>query len=44
MGWADPQRDLSVGLITSGKSALYPELYWFWEIAHRIGKITLSAS
>ena len=38
MGWADPQRDLSVGLITTGKSALYPELYWFWEIARRIGK------
>lgn len=40
MGWADPQRDLSVGLITSGKSVFYPELYWFWEVARRIGKVT----
>ena len=38
MGWADPQRDLSVGLITTGKAAIYPELYWFLEIARRIGK------
>lgn len=38
MGWADPQRRISVGLITTGKSVLYPELARFWEIAHRIGK------
>lgn len=37
MGWADPERDLSVGLITTGKSVLYPELPRFWEIGHRIG-------
>jgi CubicO group peptidase (beta-lactamase class C family) len=37
MGWADPERDLSVGLITTGKSVLYPELARFWEIGHRIG-------
>ncbi len=38
MGWADPERDLSVGLITTGKSVLYPELARFWEIGRRIGK------
>ncbi|MCZ4498998.1 MAG: beta-lactamase [Marmoricola sp.] len=37
MGWADPERNLSVGLITTGKSVLYPELARFWEIGHRIG-------
>lgn len=37
MGWADPQRALSAGLITTGKSVLYPELARFWEIGHRIG-------
>lgn len=37
MGWADPERNLSVGLITTGKSVLYPELVRFWEIGHRIG-------
>jgi CubicO group peptidase (beta-lactamase class C family) len=38
MGWADPQRRISVGLITTGKSVLYPELARFWEVANRIGK------
>ncbi len=37
MGWADPERRLSVGLITTGKSVLYPELARFWEVAHQIG-------
>lgn len=37
LGWADPERRLSVGLITTGKSVLYPELIRFWEIGHRIG-------
>ena len=37
MGWADPERALSVGLITTGKSVIYPELARFWEIGHRIG-------
>lgn len=37
MGWADPERRLSVGLITTGKSVLYPELVRFWEVGHRIG-------
>lgn len=37
IGWADPQRDISAGLITTGKSVLYPEVIRFWEVAHRIG-------
>ena len=37
LGWADPERDVSVGFITTGKSVLYPELPRFWEIGHRIG-------
>jgi CubicO group peptidase (beta-lactamase class C family) len=38
IGWADPERSLSAGLITTGKSVLYPELARFWEVGHRIGK------
>jgi CubicO group peptidase (beta-lactamase class C family) len=26
IGWADPERAISVGLVTSGKPILYPEL------------------
>jgi len=37
LGWADPERALSVGLITSGKPTLYPELPQFWGIGWRIG-------
>jgi CubicO group peptidase (beta-lactamase class C family) len=37
MGWADPERRTSIGLITTGKSVLYPELKRFWDLAHRIG-------
>jgi CubicO group peptidase (beta-lactamase class C family) len=37
LGWADPERATSVGLITSGKPTLYPELPQFWGIGWRIG-------
>jgi CubicO group peptidase (beta-lactamase class C family) len=37
LGWADPERAISVGLITSGKPTLYPELPQFWGIGWRIG-------
>lgn len=37
MGWTDPERRISVGLITTGKSVIYPELIRFWEIGRRIG-------
>jgi hypothetical protein len=36
MGWADPERGISGGLITSGKAILYPELPRFYGLMHRI--------
>lgn len=38
IGWADPVRELSVGLITSGKAAIYPEITRWLDIPRRIGK------
>jgi CubicO group peptidase (beta-lactamase class C family) len=35
--WADPRRELSVGLITSGKAALGPHLPLLWHLVRRIG-------
>lgn len=37
LGWADPERALSVGLITSGKPVIYPEVLDFLGIMGRIG-------
>lgn len=36
MGWADPERGLSAGLITSGKAVVYPELPRFYGLLQRI--------
>jgi CubicO group peptidase (beta-lactamase class C family) len=36
MGWADPERGISVGLITSGKALLYPEVAKFWWVMQTI--------
>ena len=36
MGWADPERGLSAGLITSGKPVLYPELPRFYGVMQAI--------
>jgi CubicO group peptidase (beta-lactamase class C family) len=36
MGWADPERGVSVGLITSGKAIVYPELHRFLGVMGRI--------
>jgi CubicO group peptidase (beta-lactamase class C family) len=36
MGWADPERALSGGLITSGKAILYPEVPRFYFLMQRI--------
>jgi CubicO group peptidase (beta-lactamase class C family) len=36
MGWADPERGVSVGLITSGKPIIYPEVARFYGIMQRI--------
>jgi CubicO group peptidase (beta-lactamase class C family) len=35
--WADPRRELSVGLITSGKPVLGPHLGAHWRLVRRIG-------
>ena len=36
MGWADPERGLSGGLVTSGKPILYPELPRFYGVMQKI--------
>ncbi|HKH23246.1 MAG TPA: serine hydrolase domain-containing protein [Solirubrobacterales bacterium] len=36
MGWADPERGISVGLITTGKALVYPELPRFYGLMQRI--------
>ena len=36
MGWADPERGISGGLITSGKPILYPEVHRFYGLMQRI--------
>jgi hypothetical protein len=36
MGWADPERGLSGGLINSGKAIIYPELARFYGLMQRI--------
>jgi CubicO group peptidase (beta-lactamase class C family) len=35
--WADPRRELSVGLVTSGKVAVGPHLPALWNLIRRIG-------
>jgi CubicO group peptidase (beta-lactamase class C family) len=36
VGWADPQRGISCGLITSGKAIIYPEVARFWGLMNAI--------
>ncbi len=36
LGWADPQRGTSVGIVTSGKPTVYPEVWRFLGLAQRI--------
>ena len=36
MGWADPERAISVGLLTTGKAIVYPELPRFYGLMQRI--------
>ncbi len=36
MGWADPERGISGGLITSGKAIIYPELPRFYRVMQTI--------
>lgn len=35
--WADPERELSAALLTSGKPVVYAEFAWLFEILRRIG-------
>jgi CubicO group peptidase (beta-lactamase class C family) len=46
MGWADPERGVSVGLVTSGKPIVYPELPRFYgvmqQIASQVPKVPAS--
>lgn len=37
MGWADPERQITVALMTSGKPLLYPEIHHFAAIGQQIG-------
>jgi CubicO group peptidase (beta-lactamase class C family) len=37
LGWADPDRNLSVGIVTSGKPILHPGLPLLWALTRRIG-------
>lgn len=39
LSWADPERALSVAMITTGKAPLYPEMAGFLQIPRRIGKV-----
>jgi CubicO group peptidase (beta-lactamase class C family) len=38
MTWADPAREISVGLITSGKPIVGPHLAAFWDFGRRLGR------
>jgi CubicO group peptidase (beta-lactamase class C family) len=38
IGWADPERAVAGGLVTSGKPVVYPELPNFWAVMARIGR------
>ncbi len=38
LGWADPERELSVGLMTSGKPILHPALGELWLLTRTIGQ------
>ena len=38
LGWADPERGLAVGLLTSGKPVLHPGLLDLWALTRAIGR------
>lgn len=35
--WADPERQITVALMTSGKPLIYPQIYYVYRIAQEIG-------
>ena len=38
LGWADPDRQVSAAIMTSGKPFFFPELYFLYEIMRRVGE------
>jgi CubicO group peptidase (beta-lactamase class C family) len=38
VAWADPERQLAVALLNSGKPLAYPEILWFFDIMRQIGR------
>ena len=38
LGWADPERELSVGLLTTGKPVVHPGLADLWALTRTIGQ------
>ena len=38
LSWADPERALSVAMITTGKAPVYPEVARFWKVGLAIGR------
>lgn len=36
--WADPERDLAVALMTSGKPVVYPQIVFLWDVMRQIGR------
>ncbi len=36
--WADPEREIAVALMTSGKPMLYPQLYSAFDVLLQIGR------
>ena len=38
IGWADPERQVSAALLTSGKPLVYPGLYHVWDVLRQIGR------
>ncbi len=37
LSWADPERQIAVALMTSGKPLVYPEIYYLYDIVRQIG-------
>lgn len=37
LGWADPERMITVAVLTSGKPVFYPEVYQAWNIVRHVG-------
>jgi CubicO group peptidase (beta-lactamase class C family) len=44
LGWADPERELSVGLLTSGKPIVHPGLADLWALTLAIGRAAPKSS